>query len=304
MKSITIVLEAMQREAIHNKITEFTEYLQKEKNYSPHTLRAYRGDLEHFVDFLRVKKQASVDRNVITAFIGFLLKYGMDSRTVARKLSTLKSFFRYMKKTDVIDLNPALMIKTPKMKKHLPGFLSYEQVDKALQVTNPRDRAIMEVLYSCGLRAAELVGLTLEDVDFNRDEIRVKGKGGKQRVVLFGKSARIAILEYLKVRKASRKPAHAGTTRHLFLNYRGRGLTTRSLQRIVRKYLIRVARAAGTNPHILRHSFATHLLDHGADLRAVQELLGHSSLSTVQIYTHLTTRRLKEIYKKKHPRAE
>jgi tyrosine recombinase XerC len=286
----------MEREFLFSKIDDFILYLQKEKNYSIHTLRAYKKDLESFFDFLREKKKSDVDQKVITFFIGFLLKYGMDARTVARKLSSLKSFFKGLKKMGIISENPAETIKTPKIKKHLPGFLSYDQIKKALEIDDPRNRAIMEILYSCGLRASELVGLNISDIDFNRDEVKIKGKGDKQRIVPLGRAAKDAVLKYIDVRKSN--------VPQLFLNYRGGRLTTRSIQYIVRKHLMKLARAAGTNPHILRHSFATHLLENGADLRAVQELLGHSSLSTVQIYTHLTTKRLKEIYIKKHPRAE
>jgi integrase/recombinase XerC len=295
----------MDRENIASKIEEFIIYIEKEKNYSQHTRRAYRADLEHFIDYLRVKKIKEIDQNVITFFMGFLLKTGMDSRSVARKLSCLKSFYRYLKKKGIIRSNPLAVIRTPKTKKHLPGFLTYEQVEQALKIAKPRDRAIMEVLYSCGLRAGELVGLRIDDIDFSRDEIKVRGKGNKQRVVPLGRLAKEAILDYLKVRTVpTKKRSSVPKAPELFLNYRGSKLTTRSLQRIVRRYLINIARAAGTNPHILRHTFATHLLERGADLRAVQELLGHASLSTVQIYTHLTTARLQEIYKKKHPRAE
>ena len=286
----------MEREFLFSKIDDFILYLQKEKNYSIHTLRAYKKDLESFFDFLREKKKSDVDQKVITFFIGFLLKYGMGARTVARKLSSLKSFFKGLKKIGIISENPAETIKTPKIKKHLPGFLSYDQIKKALEIDDPRNRAIMEILYSCGLRAGELVGLNINDIDFNRDEVKIKGKGDKQRIVPLGRAAKDAVLKYIDVRKSN--------VPQLFLNYRGGRLTTRSIQYIVRKHLMKLARAAGTNPHILRHSFATHLLENGADLRAVQELLGHSSLSTVQIYTHLTTKRLKEIYIKKHPRAE
>lgn len=295
----------MEREDFYNKVNDFIIYLQKEKNYSRHTLRAYRTDLESFFDFLRVKKRKRVDQNAITLFMGFLLKYGLDARSVARKLSCIKSFFRFLKRTNVISENPAIIIKTPKTKKHLPGFLSYAQIEKAMEISNPRDRAIMEVLYSCGLRASELVNLRISDIDLNRDEVKVKGKGNKQRVVPVGKPAKNAILNYLKVRHNPDKHKTVGSdVPELFLNYRGGSLSTRSVQNIVRKYLVKLAHATGTNPHILRHSFATHLLENGADLRAVQELLGHASLSTVQIYTHMTSKRLKEIYKKRHPRAE
>jgi integrase/recombinase XerC len=294
----------MQREDLYSRVNDFIQYLQKEKNYSTHTSRAYRSDLEQFFDFLRIEKTGEVDKTAIMFFVSFSLRHGLDARSVARRLSTLKSFFRYLKRTGIITENPALVIKTPKIKKHLPGFLTYEQVEQALLVTNPRDRAIMEVLYSCGLRAAELVGLNTRDLDFSKDEIKVRGKGNKQRILPIGRSAKNAVLDYLKVRISASQKKTASPAPALFLNYRGGRLSTRSLQRIVRKYLVRVAKAAGTNPHLLRHTFATHLLEHGADLRAVQELLGHASLSTVQIYTHLTRDRLKKIYDKKHPRAE
>lgn len=291
----------MDREYLFSTIDDFISYLRKEKNYSHHTLRAYRKDLECFFDFLREKGEPTVDTRVISLYIGFLLKYGMNPRSVARKLSTLKSFFKALRRMGCITESPTDTIKTPRIKKHLPGFLTYQQIQESLEIHDMRDRAIMETLYSCGLRASELVGLNLDDVDFNRDEVKIQGKGSKERIVPLGEKAKEAMKRYLDVRP-SIKGHHL--TPSLFLNYRGKRLTTRSLQRIVRKYLVRVARAQGTNPHILRHSFATHLLENGADLRAVQELLGHASLSTVQIYTHLTTKRLKEIYGKAHPRAE
>lgn len=281
------------------KVDNFIAYLQKEKNYSPHTLRSYRKDLELFFNFLRDKAESKIANRTILEYLSFLLKYGLDARSVARKLSTLKSFFKVLRKFGLITQNPAEAIKTPKTKKHLPGFLTYSQIEKGLEISalgGLRDRAIIEVLYSCGLRASELVGLDVDDVDLNQDEVKVKGKGNKQRIVPLGKVAKNAVIAYLKECRAN--------TPALFLNYRNGRLTTRSLQRIVRKYLIKVAHTSGTNPHILRHTFATHLLERGADLRAVQELLGHSSLSTVQIYTHLTTKRLKEVYNKAHPRAE
>jgi len=217
-------------------------------------------------------------------------------------LSTIKSFLNVLKKKGYTTENPAVMIKTPKVKKHLPGFLTYQQVQEGLKAENERDRAIMETLYSCGLRASELVGLNIEDIMFAQDEIKVRGKGNKERIIPIGRVARDSIARYLQS-PSSVKHNRSGH-RPLFLNHRGKRLTTRSLQRIVRKSLGKVAKASGTNPHILRHSFATHLLENGADLRAVQELLGHASLSTVQIYTHLTTKRLKKIYDKAHPRAE
>ncbi len=291
----------MERDYLLTKIKNFLIYLQKEKNYSPHTLRAYQTDLEGFFDFLKVRNESSVDQGIISCYVGSLIKYGLESKSVARKLSTLKSFFKVLKRNGEIDNNPALMIRTPKTKKHLPGFLSYEQIQQGLAIEDPRDRAILETLYSCGLRASELVGLNIEDIDLRRSEIRVRGKGNKERIVPLGRVANDAILRYQQNR---RREQIADLKEPLFVNYRNGRLTTRSLQRIVRRCLSKISHAAGTNPHILRHTFATHLLENGADLRAVQELLGHASLSTVQIYTHLTTKHLKKTYMQAHPRAE
>lgn len=286
----------MDRSALADYVAKFIEYLEKEKNYSLATRRAYRQDLEQFFGFLGENRMSDVDTGSILQFVASLLRYGLDARSVGRKLSAVKSFFKALQRLGIVEENPASGIKTPKTKKHLPHFLSYDQIAGALAIIDDaRDRAILEVLYSCGLRAAELVGLNAAGIDLQRDEVRVKGKGGKERIVPLGRPAREALVEYLKMRAV-----HADA---VFLNSRNQRLTTRSLQRIVRKHLLRVARVSGTNPHILRHSFATHLLDSGADLRAVQELLGHASLSTTQIYTHVTTRRLKEVYKNKHPRA-
>ena len=292
----------METAAVASKISDFIDYLRKEKNYSEHTIRAYQKDIEVFIGFLQDNSIKEIDSDVVSYYIAFLLKYGFDRNTVARKLSSLKSLFKTLKRIGAITENPAAVIKTPKKKKHLPGFLTYEQVEKSLAIEDPRDSAIMEVLYSCGLRASELTGLNVDDIDMHQEEIRVMGKGGRERILPLGRRAREAVLRYLGCRRAD-GGSHTEKM-PLFLNRRGKRLTTRSLQRIVRKHLLNVARASGTNPHILRHSFATHLLERGADLRAVQELLGHASLSTVQIYTHLTTKRLKDIYTKAHPRAE
>ena len=286
---------------LSGKVSVFIDYLRKEKNFSEHTIRAYQKDIETFFTFLDDKKISSIDSSVISNFIAFLMRYGLDTVTVARKLSSIKSYFKAMKRLGYVFENPAELIRTPKKKRHLPGFLTYEQIEDGLKIDDPRDHAMMELLYSCGLRASELTGLNVDDVDLAGEEVRVMGKGGKQRILPLGRKARDAIVSYLRVR---RKPAGGDAQSALFLNYRGGRLSARSLQRIVRKHLIKVARASGTNPHILRHTFATHMLERGADLRAVQELLGHVSLSTVQIYTHLTTKRLKDIYARAHPRGE
>ncbi len=292
----------MDSKFLFNKKGEFISYLQKEKNYSPHTIKAYETDLDLFFDYFQEKKETEINYHTVSQYFAFLIKYGIDSRSVARKMSAIKSFFKFLKKVGAIQENPVSGLRTPKIKKHLPGFLSYQQIKDIFDtISNSRDRAIMEVLYSCGLRASELVGLNLSDIDFGREEIRVLGKGRKERILPIGRTAIKAIIRYLPERK---QLCRDNSMPALFLNYRGGRLTTRSLQRIVHKYLKMCSDVTGTNPHILRHTFATHLLEKGADLRAVQELLGHSSLSTVQIYTHLTTKRLKEIYNRTHPRAE
>ena len=289
----------MEHEFLREKIPVFISYLQKERNYSFHTLRAYENDLKFFFNYLRDNKIEDIDQNVISGYVGFLLRYGFDRNTTARKLSSIKSFFKILKRLQMIDNNPAVFIRTPRRKQRLPGFLSIEQISRGLEIGNLRDRAIMETLYSCGLRAGELVALNIRDLDLQADEVRVKGKGRKERIVPLGSWAKKAIIQYLETR-----PDCAQKTKPLFLNHRQKRLTTRSLRRIVHKYLLRISKATGTNPHILRHSFATHLLEKGADLRAVQELLGHSSLSTVQLYTHITKKHLKEVYTKSHPRAQ
>ena len=291
----------MNADFLAGKLPDILTYLRKEKNYSEHTIRAYRQDLASFFDFLQDKGLATVDTDVLLFFIASLLRHGLEPATVARKLSSLKSFFKALKRLGVIAQSPADTIRTPRKKRRLPGVLTCEQIEEGMKIEDPRDRAMMELLYSCGLRAGELVGLDLGDIDFQQEEVRVMGKGGKERILPVGRTAIAALQGYLHVRRV--RPGSPAPSA-LFLNRRGGRLTTRSLQHIVRKCLVRVARTAGTNPHVLRHSFATHMLERGADLRAVQELLGHASLATVQIYTHLTAQRLKEVYAKAHPRGE
>lgn len=288
------------REDLKAEVPGFIEYLSKEKNYSIQTVRAYRSDLEQFFDYAEGNQWSVVDRTEVGQFIVAMMRYGLDSRSVARKLSTLKSFFKHLMNCDKIKRNPVKGIKTPKVKKRLPAFLTITQAHEAMALpVKARDRAMLEILYSCGLRASELVGLDVGDVDVYNNTVRVLGKGKKERIVPLGTKAREAVMGYIKERPGGTESASGG----LFLNHRGKRLTTRSLQYIVRSYLMKLAEVTGTNPHVLRHSFATHLLERGADLRAVQELLGHASLSTVQIYTHLSVERLKALYDKAHPRA-
>ncbi len=284
-------------------LEDFLIYLKKEKGYSPHTIHSYRIDISEFIEFLKDRKGGKsllkTTRRDVVDFLGHLLKYGYHHASAARKLSSVKSFFKFLYRQGLIRINPALDIKTPKLPKRLPKFLTQAQVQEVLDKfsLSKRDKAILELLYSCGLRASELVGLNINDIDFFNEEIKVMGKGGKERIVPFGEKAKRALKEYLEEVKEKGSKA-------VFLNKRGERLSTRSLQRIVNRILSALADASGINPHIFRHSFATHLLERGCDLRAVQELLGHSSLATTQFYAHLTPERLKEIYEKAHPRAE
>ncbi len=291
---------------MNSHLNRFLVYLSDEKRYSDYTVAAYRTDLSHFVDFLldyqAKKRWEEIIPDDVKNFLGFVLRHGYSRRAAARKLSSVKSFFKFLCWDGVLDYNPARGVKTPKSERRLPGFLTQSQVEAALDIPGDdlislRDRAILEVLYGAGLRAAELVGLNLDDIDFHGETLKVRGKGKKERIMPLGEQAKKSLELYLPLRDSAVEPA-------VFLSRRGKRLSTRELQRIVKRRLLQIGDASGAHPHILRHSFATHLLERGADIRAVQELLGHSSLATTQVYTHLTAERLKKIYDKAHPRAE
>jgi integrase/recombinase XerC len=286
-------------------LNEFLSYLRKERRYSANTVRAYATDLEQFFEFcvdrLGAKPLARLTHEDIRDFLGSLLRYGYEKRSAARKLTAVRSFVRFLVRRDVLKLNPAAAVKGPRAARYLPGFLSQYQVMQALgspgdSESELRAAAILETLYGSGLRAAELVGLNRDDIDFGAETIRVRGKGGKERIVPLGQAERDALQRYL----AARKEKVDGP---VFLNRHGGRLTTRSVQNIVHRALSRLPDAAVTNPHALRHAFATHLLERGADLRAVQELLGHASLTSTQVYTHATVERLRKVYDKAHPRS-
>ncbi len=280
-------------------------WLEKEKQYSDLTLKSYSNDLSQFFEFcadrLKDKPLSTLVHEDIRDFLGFMLRYGYEKRSAARKLSSVKSFLRFLVRRGKLKANPAVAVKGPRLEQRLPGFLTQYQVKEALDIKGDaeaviREKAILETLYGSGLRAAELVGLNVEDVDFVAEAIRVRGKGGKERIVPLGRAEKQALDEWLGRR--THKDAEP-----VFTNKNGGRLTTRSIQNIVHKALSRVADATATNPHALRHAFATHLLERGADLRAVQELLGHASLTTTQIYSHLTVERLKKVYDHAHPRS-
>ncbi|MDP2931059.1 MAG: tyrosine recombinase XerC [Chloroflexota bacterium] len=289
---------------------KYRNYLEAERNASPYTVRNYSTDLMDFIHFLKSKKISSleqVDKHTVRGYLAYLIEQGVVKRSIARKLSALRSFYRYLMREQIISVNPVATTSSPKLDKRLPAFLSLEQVVRLLtspDLSTPlglRDRALLELLYACGMRVSELASLNLEQIDLGSGEMRVWGKGSKERVVLMGKPAIEALTAYLDQSrpKLIGKKGNAA----VFLNRYGGRLTERQVQRILVKY----ANIAGIDrrvyPHLLRHTFATHLLDGGADLRVVQELLGHASLTSTQIYTHVTKSQAKKVYLAAHPMA-
>jgi integrase/recombinase XerC len=289
-------------------IAAFLRHLEKERNASLHTVRAYANDLAQFEDHLRNElgragEPRDVDHLMVRSFIAALHRGGAKKVSAARKLATLRTFFRYLCREGVLDKNPARAILQPRIDRRIPSHLEEAEVAAFLDLPAEDDaglraQALLELLYATGVRCSELVGLDVADVDMDERMIRVLGKGRKERVVPFGTRARDAINEYLPARLRARPKNQA-----LFVNARGGRLTQRSVQRMVAGRLKQVALAKRASPHTLRHSFATHLLERGADLRSIQELLGHASLSTTQRYTHLNIKQILGVYRAAHPRA-
>jgi len=305
-------------------VLRFVNYLKVERNFSPHTLRAYLNDLDQFCDFLlngpktlrrdpgQARPCASLDvlgragKNDVRAFLAHVQTSGATPRTSARKLAAIRAAYKFFVRTERLAQNPAKSVKSPKLGRELPEVLSIPEVTKLVEAPDTavplgiRDRAILETLYSSGIRAAELSALKLSDVDLGHGTMRVFGKRRKERIAQLGSYAVQALQAYLAVRHELGAPEHD----RIFVNFRGGPLTTRSLQRVVDKYVRQVLPGRReVSPHTLRHTFATHMLDGGADLRVVQELLGHESLSSTQIYTHVSIDRLKDVYRHAHPHA-
>ena len=294
-------------------IDDFLLALRVEKAASAHTIESYGRDLAQFREF--IARRGTVDEAaalgvshlVIREYLADLRARGYSKRTMARKLSCLRSFYRHLILSGKLEQNPAAGVASPKLERRLPRFLDEPAVADLLaqpDTTTPsglRDRAILEILYGCGLRVSEVVGLDTDSVDYSLGFVRVFGKGKKERLVPIGSGALAALADYLAAGRPRFRPA--ASERALFLNRAGGRLTDRSVMRMLDKYVRRLALAAKVSPHVLRHTFATHLLEHGADLRSVQEMLGHESLSTTQIYTHVTRARMMEVYRKAHPRA-
>ena len=297
-------------------IDRFLQYLEKEKNYSRNTISSYEVDLNQFNVFLSnhfgdtTFSPSMIDHLTIRLFLGEFLEEKRSKRSIARKLASVRSFLKYLVRNKIVERNAGLNVATPKLPKKLPVFLEESAVSKMLDLPDTstpaglRDRAVLEVLYGTGIRLSELINLKLGDINTVKSLLKVEGKGKRQRIVPLGSHALKAIREYLVRRddlygRGTRKKSEA----YVFLSNRGKPLYPRGVYNIVTGYISRVAELEKKSPHVLRHTFATHMLNRGADLRAVKELLGHKSLSATQLYTHVTVERLKYIYKQAHPKA-
>ncbi len=297
-------------------LQNYIRYLEEEKCYSPLTIKSYKTDLEQLLIFMQEKGNSNLDQKwVLRHFLANLMDRGLSRKTIARKISAVRSFFRYLQKEGILEKGYWASVSTPRLPRNLPKFLYYHEILTLLSLPdlhNPlgcRDRAILELIYSSGIRVMELVNTTLDSVDFDQKLIKVMGKGSKERILpvgtkavdslrLYLSGARDELLSNLKMTEGERN-----IEKYLFLNRFGKQLSDRGVRYIFNKYIHKASKKEGISPHTLRHSFATHLLEGGADLRAVQELLGHVSISTTQIYTHVTKARLHEVYTSTHPRA-
>lgn len=282
-------------------VDKFISYLDIEKNYSKHTILNYTLDLEEFFKFGQETPVEKIDYLFLRRYLAQLKTKQYRPRSLARKLSALRSFFKFLEREGLVKNNPTTLLMSPKLDKPLPKFLSEEEMVSLVdapaldQLSGKRDHAILETLYSTGIRVSELVGLNIEDIDFISNIVKVAGKGKKERLVPIGNRALESIHDYMGTRKQK--------SNIVFLNKNGTRLSARSVCNITHKYIQSLSIEKKVSPHVLRHSFATHLLNRGADLRSVQELLGHVNLSTTQIYTHVGTERLKKVYDQAHPRA-
>lgn len=288
-------------------IKSYLNSLKTEKNFSPYTIKNYAIDLRDLSLFLKERSFFSLKREDARRFLYFLEDKKFKRRSLARKISGCRSFFSWLLREKYISENPFELITTPKIEKRLPNFLYKDEIDKLFSSLSGeenfdlRDRALIELLYGSGIRVSEAVKLNLSDIDLESGEVNVLGKGSKERIALIGSKAISAIKEYIQ---KSRPKLLKNETRAVFLGRLGTRLTQRSIERLMKKWVKKALIDKKVTPHTLRHSFATHLLDHGADLRSVQELLGHSSLSTTQVYTHITKEKMKNVYNSSHPRAK
>ena len=306
-------------ESVSTDVADFLLHLEKEQNDSPNTLIAYRRDLDAFVHFLGSYygtegwTWGGVDRLAIRGFMGHLTRRGLGKRTVGRTLSAVRSFYKFLHRNEIVEANPARTMQSPKRDKYLPAYLDRAQIDLLFQMaearawegkfTDVRNLAILELFYSTGLRLSELAGVNRDMLDLVSQQLKVRGKGRKERIVPIGDHAQLALRNYEAKRDELARTLGKVDRTAFFLSRTGTRIGVRAVQLVVGKFLDAIDEDAGLSVHSLRHTFATHLLDAGADLRAVQELLGHASIATTQIYTHTSVERLKQVYAKSHPRA-
>lgn len=293
-----------------DKLDDFLDHLEHQKQYSKHTLTAYRSDLLAFVDYLavfyEVDKLDHVSRRMVSSFVADLAEQGLSSRTINRKLSAVQSFFNHFVKRGEIDQSPVKHIQRPKTPKRLPSIMRSEQVEQLLAKASfsddfegLRDRALLSVFYACGLRREELIGLRLKDISWTSHQIKVLGKRNKERIVPVAEELMVILKDYIDWREE-----YGGADEHLFVTRKGEKLYPSLVYKIVKNYLSKVTTMDKKSPHVLRHTFATHLLNEGANLQSIKELLGHESLATTQVYTHTSLEKLKDIYKNAHPRSK
>ncbi len=320
--------------AAYRGLQAFLDYMRGQRMYSVHTCKAYHKDLKQFYDFLayhyETKERSDIDPGSVTVldirlFLGYLLREGLQPKSIARKLAAIKSFYSYLLETGAIKVSIPAQVSTPRFSKNVPGFLTEGQTKSLFeeilvlsppsglrkkdaleeQFTLSRDRALLEVLYGCGLRISEVVGLEHEQVNLEQGFMRITGKGNKQRIMPLGTHATEALKKYFEVKRNLFRIKNSGepVTAYVFVTKKGTGIYPVLVQRVTKKYLSAVTELKYKNPHVLRHSFATHMLNNGADLKSVSEMLGHTNLTTTEIYTHVTFGRVKEVYEKAHPRA-
>ena len=290
-------------------LNKFVIYLKDEKNYSDYTITNYSIDIEEFYVFLKkenITRLQDVDYKVLRKYLNYMTENKYSNKTISRKLSSLRTFFKYLVKKEIINNNPMILISNPKEEKKLPKYLNYGEIEKILEIPNKettlglRNACILEILYSTGIRVSELVNLKIRDIDFYNKKIRVLGKGNKERIVLFGNRCGHLLERYIK---ESRAELNKKKVEHLFLNNLGQNISVRSIENIIDKIEKEACLKFSISPHVFRHTFATHLLDNGADLNSVKELLGHENLNTTAIYTHVSNERLRKVYLECHPRA-
>ena len=289
-----------------NDFKKFIDYLKYEKNYSEYTITNYEIDLNSFISFVKQNNCKNIDYQFIRKYLNFLYENKYSSKTICRHISALRTFFKYLMKNKIINEDPMLLVSNPKVEKTLPKYLNYTDLDILLNTPNKddilglRNSLILELLYSTGLRVSELTNIKLKDINFNDNEIRVLGKGSKERIVLYGTVCKNLLNRYIN---ESRVKLDKNNNEYLLLNKNGNHMTVRGIQLIVENIVKESSLKYNISPHTLRHTFATHMLDNGADLLCVKELLGHDSLSTTAIYTHISNEHLRKVYLNAHPRA-